>query len=88
MQGTWFWALPEDAQEGAHTKNSSTFEELITSEEAQESSSNTKMLKISPLSDEGAQKFCVSTPVSTFGASLPGVRLHGLTGTRLGSRLL
>lgn len=62
MSGPWLWALPEDAHEvakGAHTEGMSTFAKMNTLEGAQDSSSSTKVLKLSPLLNEGAQKSSV-----------------------------
>ena len=71
MRGPWLWALPEGAQEDAHTKNLNTFGNLSALEDAQD----TKMINETPLFYEDAQKTCVSTPVSTFGETEPEVRL-------------
>ena len=59
MSGPWLWALPEGAHEvakGAHTEGMSTFAKMNTLEGAQNSSSTTKVLMVSPLLKEGAQK--------------------------------
>ena len=69
MTGAWFWGLPDEGvHEDAHKENLSTFANLSPFEDAQENVTTTKVLNVSPLDIEGAQKNCVSTLLSTFPA--------------------
>jgi hypothetical protein len=62
MHGPWLWALPEGAHEiaqGAHKESMSTFAKMSALEGAQEKPSSTKVLRLSPLSNEDAQESSV-----------------------------